>query len=196
MWNGQQSDHQFKQANVVDMNMMTRIPKQMALKKNKNDFYRFLLQANYDAHDNYKVNNDVFIPRSILKKNNAPGLIKEKRLELAAEEFFEYQIAMQQMQPGEIDEQFIGKYEVVFGQHINNTNPLLSPKFKQLIDEFSQMQRVDDMTGMASPRDISHDQSGQQPVVDSTGPEEPALNNTDFVLKVPIDHHHDGLLDS
>ena len=89
---------------------------------------------------------------------------------MAAEEFFEYQLAMQQMQPGEIDEQFIGKYEVVFGQHINNTNPLLSPKFKQLIDEFSQMQRADDVVGMASPRDISQDQSEQQPVVDSTGP--------------------------
>ena len=85
----------YRQANIVDMNMETRIPKQTALKKNKNDFYRFLLQANYDQSDNHKINNDVFIPRSILKKNNAPGLIKEKRLEEAAEEFFEYQLAMQ-----------------------------------------------------------------------------------------------------
>jgi hypothetical protein len=30
------------------------------------------------------------IPRSILKKNNAPGLVKDKRLEEAAEDFFEY----------------------------------------------------------------------------------------------------------
>jgi hypothetical protein len=32
-----------------------------------------------------------------LKKNNNPGLIKEKRLEAAAEEFFEYQLALQQL---------------------------------------------------------------------------------------------------
>lgn len=38
----------YRQANIVDMNIETRIPKQTALKKNKNDFYRFLLQANYD----------------------------------------------------------------------------------------------------------------------------------------------------
>ena len=81
MFNGLQYDPRYKQANIVDMNLMTRIPKQMATKKNKNDFYRFLLQANHDENDNYKVNNDVFIPRSILKKNNAPGLVKEKRLE-------------------------------------------------------------------------------------------------------------------
>lgn len=44
---------------------------------------------------------------------------------------------MQQLPNMDTDEQYIGKYEVVFGQHINNTNPLLSPKFKQLIDEYS-----------------------------------------------------------
>jgi len=71
----------YKQASVVDMNFSTAIPRQAAQKKNKNDFYRFLLSANYDTTDNYKINNDVFIPRSILKKNNAPGLIKEQRLE-------------------------------------------------------------------------------------------------------------------
>ena len=43
----------------------------------------------------HKVNNDVFIPRSILKKSYVPGSIKEQRLEAAAEEFFEYQLAMQ-----------------------------------------------------------------------------------------------------
>jgi hypothetical protein len=80
----------YKQAKVVDMNFSTQIPRQQAQKKNKNDFYRFLLSANYDTADNFKINNDVFIPRSILKKNNAPGLIKEQRLEQAAEEFFEY----------------------------------------------------------------------------------------------------------
>ena len=43
-------------------------------------------------------------------------------------------------------EEYLGKYEVVFGQHLDSTNPLLSPKFKQLVqdgldvDEFMQMQ--------------------------------------------------------
>lgn len=36
----------YRQAAIVDMNNDTRIPRQNALKKNKNDFYRFLLQAN------------------------------------------------------------------------------------------------------------------------------------------------------
>lgn len=70
--------------------MVTLIPKQQVLKKNKNDFYRFLLNANSEQGENYKINNDVLIPRSILKKNTAPGLVKEKRLEEAAEQFFEY----------------------------------------------------------------------------------------------------------
>jgi len=36
----------YRQAAIVDMNNETSIPKQNALKKNKNDFYRFLLRAN------------------------------------------------------------------------------------------------------------------------------------------------------
>ena len=42
------------------------------------------------SSSDHKINNDVFIPRSILKKNYVPGSIKEQRLEAAAEEFFEY----------------------------------------------------------------------------------------------------------
>jgi len=50
-----------------------------------------LLSTNQNCEDDeYKINNDVFIPRSILKKNYVPGSIKEQRLEAAAEEFFEY----------------------------------------------------------------------------------------------------------
>ena len=44
-------------------------------KKNKNDFYRFLLQQNFgseeDRVDQNKCNNDILIPRSILKRNEA-----------------------------------------------------------------------------------------------------------------------------
>lgn len=70
--------------------------------------------------------------------------MKDKRLEEAAEDFFEYQLAMQQMPRNDSEDAFIGKYEVVFGQHISNTNPLLSPKFKQLIDEFSQISKINE----------------------------------------------------
>jgi hypothetical protein len=51
---------------------------------------------------------------------------------------------MQQMPRNDSEDAFIGKYEVVFGQHISNTNPLLSPKFKQLIDEFSQISKINE----------------------------------------------------
>ena len=85
--------------------------------------------------DYVKMNNDVFIPRSILKKSNAPGSIKEQRLEAAAEEFFEYQLAMGQMKRENGDDEYLGKYEVIFGQHLDKTNPLLSPKVKTLVNE-------------------------------------------------------------
>ena len=89
--------------------------------------------SNVDAA-NAKINNDVFIPRSILKRSNVPGSIKEQRLEAAAEEFFEYQLAIHKMKK-ETSEEYLGKYEVVFGQQLQNNNPLLSPKFKDIIQE-------------------------------------------------------------
>ena len=139
---------QSKTAAVFNINAEVQLPENISKKKNKNDFYRFLLQTNSDQPDNVKINNDVFIPRSILKKSNVPGSIKEQRLEAAAEEFFEYQLAVHQMKRDN-SEEYLGKYEVVFGQHLDSTNPLLSPKFKQLvqdgldIDEFMQMQLDD-----------------------------------------------------
>ena len=107
------------EANVVDLNRNIRLPDLNLRKKNKNDYYRFLLQNNRGdgvmGSDYVKMNNDVFIPRSILKKSNAPGSIKEQRLEAAAEEFFEYQLAMGQMKRENGDEEYLGKYEVIFG---------------------------------------------------------------------------------
>lgn len=38
-----------------------------------------------------KLNNDVLIPRSILKRNNPGNLVKDKRLLDATEEFNKYQ---------------------------------------------------------------------------------------------------------
>lgn len=46
---------------------------------------------NYDMSDNYRVNNDVLIPRSIIKKAPFANPVKEKRLEEAAKDFFSYQ---------------------------------------------------------------------------------------------------------
>ena len=83
---------------------------------------------------NSKINNDVFIPRSILKRSNVPGSIKEQRLEAAAEEFFEYQLAIHKLKK-ETSEEYLGKYEVVFGQQLQNNNPLLSPKFRDLLQD-------------------------------------------------------------
>lgn len=83
-----------RKAAVIDITKDISLPGGSNRRKNKNDFYRFLLSTNKQNDDN-KVNNDVFIPRSILKKSYVPGSIKEQRLEAAAEEFFEYQLAMQ-----------------------------------------------------------------------------------------------------
>ena len=65
---------------VIDLNRLTTFPLNVQRKKNKNDFYRFLLQQNFGndgaeaeaAVGAGKVNNDILIPRSILKKNEAP----------------------------------------------------------------------------------------------------------------------------
>ena len=136
-------------ATIVDINRDIKLPDLNMKKKNKNDYYRFLLSSNRGergmmSNTNIdKINNDVFIPRSILKKSNFPGSIKEQRLEAAAEEFFEYQLAMNQMKK-EIgdEEEYLGKYEVIFGQHLDITNPLLSPKVKTLLNEKVDIEQI------------------------------------------------------
>ena len=65
-----------KSATVYNINQAVQLPNTASKKKNKNDFYRFLLMTNVDSN-NSKINNDVFIPRSILKRSNVPGSIKE-----------------------------------------------------------------------------------------------------------------------
>ena len=72
-----------RKAAVIDINKDISLPGASNRRKNKNDFYRFLLSTNKQNDDN-KVNNDVFIPRSILKKSYVPGSIKEQRLEAAS----------------------------------------------------------------------------------------------------------------
>ena len=59
-----------RQAAVIDMNTSTELPAAAkGKKKNKNDFYRFLLSTARHADQDHKIHNDVFIPRSILKKS-------------------------------------------------------------------------------------------------------------------------------
>ena len=66
-----------KAAKVVDLNRNAHFPQNQQRKKNKNDFYRFLLQQNFGEGDDTtdtmagKVNNDILIPRSILKRTEA-----------------------------------------------------------------------------------------------------------------------------
>jgi hypothetical protein len=57
---------------------------------NKNDYYRYLIAQNKNNEGQQKVNNDVLIPRSILKRNNPGNLVKDKRLEEATKEYFRY----------------------------------------------------------------------------------------------------------
>ena len=103
------------------------------------------------------MNNDVFIPRSILKKSYVPGSIKEQRLESAAEEFFEYQLAVSQMKR-DTSEEYLGKYEVVFGQHLDPSDPQLSPKVKNLVRDKLEIEQIFDAPADESPKNLSHDQ--------------------------------------
>mmetsp|Transcript_13864 Transcript_13864/g.18935 ORF Transcript_13864/g.18935 Transcript_13864/m.18935 type:complete len:97 (+) Transcript_13864:1309-1599(+) len=80
-----------RKAAIFDINSATCLPENPNKLKNKTDFYRFLLSKNQIGEgNNHKIPNDVFIPRSHLKKSYVPGSIKDQRLEKAAEEFFEY----------------------------------------------------------------------------------------------------------
>ena len=40
------------------------------------------------------------------------------------------------------DEEYLGKYEVIFGQHLDKTNPLLSPKIKTLVNEKVDLEQI------------------------------------------------------
>ena len=67
-----------RKAAVVDINREINLPANQHRRKNKNDFYRFLLSTNRGMDNTEpRINNDVFIPRSILKKNYVPGSIKD-----------------------------------------------------------------------------------------------------------------------
>ena len=151
-----------RKAAIVDINRDTSLPANANRRKNKNDFYRFLLSTNQHGDGNAnKINNDVFIPRSILKKSYVPGSIKEQRLEAAAEEFFEYQLAMQRMKR-DSSEEYLGKYEVVFGQHLDSSDLQLSPKVKSLVQDKMQLEQIFNM-----PADTPSPQMKDAPLLKS-----------------------------
>ena len=57
-----------KGAAIINLNKSANIPMEISKKKNKNDFYRFLLAQSNKHSSDFRINNDVLIPRSILKK--------------------------------------------------------------------------------------------------------------------------------
>ena len=59
-------------AAIIDINKTTSIPLNADKRKNKNDFYRFLLDQNAQSASHAKINNDILIPRSILKRVEKP----------------------------------------------------------------------------------------------------------------------------
>ena len=100
---------------VVDINRATEIPSvTMEKRQNKNDFYRFLLQQNQGGltesqqmlkNMQQRANNDILIPRSILKKC-------EKKASTS-------KLVEEEPEPE------------VQGVQLKRNNPLLSPKFNQ-----------------------------------------------------------------
>ena len=111
-----------KAAKVIDLNKNTMFPMNQGRKKNKNDFYRFLLQQNFGESEEIseimagKVNNDILIPRSILKRNEG-GLPKKNNQE-NLDEFDELLNDAEQL----------ASKEAVVGKGIDMNGPIVSPR--------------------------------------------------------------------
>lgn len=77
----------------------------------------------------------MLIPRSIIKRNNPGGLIKDLRMQEATADYLAYQDSKEQDTiKGDLpEEEQISKYNALFGQHIEATNPLFSPKVCQVV---------------------------------------------------------------
>ncbi len=98
----------------MNINETTEIPQTMNDKRqNKNDFYRFLLLQNHE-NSAVRANNDILIPRSILKRCDKKGGKKRKE-----------EVSDTEM-PAQEDEE-------LQGIKLKRTNPLLSPKFNQIL---------------------------------------------------------------
>ena len=154
-----------RKAAVLDINRTASLPATATRRKNKNDFYRYLIQNNKERGQTktgqQMIFNDVLIPRSILKKSIVPGSVKEQRLEQAAEEFYDYQVAMSKMKR-EDDEEYLGKYEIVFGQHLDVNDPQLSPKVKQLVKANAAVDKFLNSSPGTSPKVLLSTQPTQR----------------------------------
>eukprot|EP00347_Sterkiella_histriomuscorum_P012220 403369435 len=114
--------YQTQGAKVFDVNQNTDIPMMNEKKKNKNDFYRFLLTQNSLSNQETKIMNDILIPRSILKKGER---VLRKNRDSALP------------QNDQIDQHpYLSDYDQVMlqGKPLLRNNPLLSPKFNQILN--------------------------------------------------------------
>jgi hypothetical protein len=95
-------------------------------------------------HGDYRMNNDVLIPRSILKKAlvGGPRGRKEEEAIEKANESFRYPImdmingdltGLATNSEDEEEDQFLKKDETVTGKRLHKDHMLLSPKLKDLI---------------------------------------------------------------
>jgi len=114
------------------MNQQVSFDGNLNKKKNKNDFYRFLLQQNLQAYQEgaadldslgipVKVNNDILIPRSILKRNEVgPREVYKDQPQADELDEFEELVGGAEMQ--------IAPQEGVVGRQLDLNGPILSPK--------------------------------------------------------------------
>lgn len=139
-------------AHVVDMNSEIDFPVNQARKKNKNDFYRFLVQQNLSAEALAnpdlkqhlmisKVNNDILIPRSILKRNNHPAA--RPKPDGGQFDFVD--------ELEDIDNANLLYNEAVVGRQLDTNAPLLRPRFgvhDYLESQYKTMQLHEQVTQM------------------------------------------------
>ncbi len=117
-----------KQKEINVTNLKVDFPANIDRKKNKNDFYRFLLQQNFGSTisdgsteagsslmHNAKIYNDILIPRSILKKNEG-----EPRRKGRDGDTFDDLLSGA--------DQLIDPSEAVIGRGLEIDGPILSPR--------------------------------------------------------------------
>ena len=61
-------------------------------------------------------------------------------------------------------EEYLGKYEVVFGQHLDANDPQLSPKVKQLVQDKLDIEHILDASPDDSPKGAQSPTAAEAPV--------------------------------
>jgi len=122
---------------IVDINEETELPNEGGRRrKNKNDFYRYLLeQTSQSVGVTKKANNDILIPRSILKFNGEQkGKVKKQFLQQPAQD------------------EYIEENEAVFGRKLRKNDPLLSPKLIDILKEdyLIEQSKLAELSGIAA----------------------------------------------